>query len=190
MDDHNIRFDRDKFCAVVHYICSKCPDELGNVKLHKIMYFADMLHFMAMGRPLTGVDYLKQSFGPVARHLTQTLKKLEADGLIRIETQDYFGFEKKRYVSLASPSFKFSNLEVQLLEDVIEFVRGHSARAISELSHDAAWKAADAGERIPYAAAYGLQAGEISEDDQAWALAEARKIRPLIEAERCERGIF
>lgn len=185
MEESYISFDREKFRAVVHYICANSdPDELGNVKLHKILYFADMLHFMSAGEPLTGVDYLKQRFGPVARHLTQSLKKLEAEGAIRIEAEDYFGYEKKKYISLKPPAYSFTNHEVRLLKDVIDFVRDHSAKAISELSHDEAWKAAEMGERIPYAAALGLIPDEITEKDREGALLEAASLRPQIEAER------
>jgi hypothetical protein len=66
--DPNPKVDLQKLKDVVHYICAQCrQDELGNVKLHKILYFADMLHFLGSNRPLTGVEYQKQSFGPVAR---------------------------------------------------------------------------------------------------------------------------
>ena len=64
MDESYITFDEDKFSKVVHSVCSKCePDRLGNVKLHKILYFADMLNFAASGTPRTGADYVKQRFG-------------------------------------------------------------------------------------------------------------------------------
>src|SRR6266849_9373459 len=63
--DEQIQFDRAKLLDVVHYVCAKVPvPELGRVKLHKNLYFADMLHFAATGRPLTGVEYQKQPFGP------------------------------------------------------------------------------------------------------------------------------
>jgi hypothetical protein len=52
--DENVQFDRAKFKDTVHYICGKCPaDELGKVKLHKTLYFADMIHFVDTGTPLT-----------------------------------------------------------------------------------------------------------------------------------------
>jgi uncharacterized phage-associated protein len=96
MDDSETAFDRVKFKAVVHYICHACPPEdLGNVKLHKILYFADMLSFSDTGKPLTGVEYLKQAFGPTARHLTAALKELEASGALRVDTRNVYGFTKK-----------------------------------------------------------------------------------------------
>lgn len=48
------RVDFAKLKDVVHYVCAQCnQDELGNVKLHKILYFADMLHYLSLRKPLT-----------------------------------------------------------------------------------------------------------------------------------------
>lgn len=186
MEEGYIQFDRQKLKAVVHFICDKCPsDELGNVKLHKILYFADMLHFMHTGKPLTGVDYVKQRFGPTARHLSSVLSELSRDGVIRIESRDYFGFEKKAFIVLSQPvNLRLSNSETKLLDDVISFVCGKSAKEISELSHDAAWNAAALGERIPYAAAFGLQPVEVTDEDREAGIAEAKRIRGAVERDR------
>lgn len=184
MREDYVKFDRAKFKAVVHYICANTdPDELGNVKLHKVLYFADMLHFASTGTPLTGVDYLKQKFGPVARNLSKAVEELQQDGKLRVEVQDYFGFDKKRYVSIAPPTVKMTNEEARLLGDVMAYVCGRSARAISELSHDAAWSAAVLGERIPYAAALGLGSDEITDADIEAGIADARRLRPEIDAQ-------
>jgi uncharacterized phage-associated protein len=192
MQEDYIHFDREKFNAVVHFVCSNSdPAHLGNVKLHKILYFADMMHFMSEGKPLTGVDYLKQKFGPVARYLSSAINQLSEDGKIEVRKRDYFGYEKSDYIARCSISAgALSNAEIRLLTDVIEFVSGKSAREISELSHDAAWQWAELGERIPYAAALGLVPTEITETDISSAVLESRQIRPQIEAERRERELL
>ena len=192
MNEDYIRFDPDKLRDVVHFICARCqPDELGNVKLHKILYFADMMKFVSSGQPLTGVDYIKQQFGPTARYLTSALSELGKQGLVRVDTLDYFGFEKKRYVSLADPdTSRLSNEDIQLLSDVMDLICARSAKEISELSHDVAWRAARMGERIPYAAALALQPTVVTDDDLKAAKLEARRIRPQIEADRRADKVF
>jgi hypothetical protein len=91
----NVQFDRAKLKHAVHYICARCPvDELGKVRLHKMLYFADMLHFIGTGTPLTGVQYQKQKLGPIARHLNWAIDELIREGRLRVERRDYFGFEK------------------------------------------------------------------------------------------------
>ncbi len=178
--------DRQKLKSVVHYICHQCrPEELGNVKLHKILYFADMLHFMDTGRALTGAKYQKQQFGPVATHLTSALSELVRDQIVEVRTRDYFGFPKTDYVSLCVPPVAaLSNIEKQLIEDVIDFVCARTNKEISELSHNEAWHTAAMGETIPYFTVYGWMPGEVTDADLEFATQDARRIAPLIRGDR------
>ncbi len=183
-------FDRNKFKYVVHLICSRCrPEELGNVKLHKVLYFADMINFVSTGRPLTGVEYQKQQFGPTARHLSWALQELASEGRIRMERRNYFGFPKMDYISLRVPEgITLTNEEAQILQDSIDFVCAHSAREISELSHAAPWEATKTGETIPYYSAYGLVPAEVTDADVENGIIEARRIREKIDAGRHDQG--
>lgn len=192
MDEPYIRFDRTKLKAAAHYICSKMkPDELGNVKLHKILYYADMLSFADCGIPLTGADYIKQQFGPTARLLSSVLAELAKEGKLRIESRKYYGFEKRDYVSLTEPDRTvLGNAGILLLDEMIEFARDRSASELSELSHNVAWQSADMGERIPYAAVLGWQPTEITDEDREAAVSEVRRLKPQIEKERHARGVL
>jgi uncharacterized phage-associated protein len=191
MPEENVQFDRAKFKDAVHYICAKCPvDELGKVKLHKILYFADMIHFIETGAPLTGVQYQKQKFGPMARHLNWAIDDLIKDNRLRVEKSDYFGFEKMDYYALGEVNRSRLNENARrVLDEVIEFVRLRSAKAISEFSHMAAWEAVEIGDTIPYYSAFGLYPAAVTDADVDAATNEARKVRPLIEAER-ESKVF
>ena len=173
-----IPFNRDKFLNVIHYACSKCdPHELGRVKLHKILYFSDMLHFAETGEPLTGAEYQKQQFGPVAKHLGWGLDKLSEQGRVRVEKTSYFGYDKFSFFSERSISDnQFSHREKKLLDDVIDFVCDRSAAEISELSHNRAWHAAEMGETIPYFTAYDLFPCEITGADLDWGHREAERV--------------
>lgn len=171
------QFDRAKLKEAILLIAASCPpDELGNVKLHKTLYFSDMLHYLREGRPLTGDDYLKQKFGPVARHLTASLKALQLEGKLEVREEDYFGLHKKSYVPTRpySPSILNSDERALVLE-VLDFVRGKSAKEISEFSHSAPWEVVEIGEVIPYHAALRLVPDEMEEEDREWAIAAARE---------------
>jgi len=176
--DEHVQFDRSKMLAVVHYVCAKVPvEELGRVKLHKILYFADMLHYAATGRPLTGVDYQKQPFGPAARNLKWAIQTLEKEGLLEVSRRDYFGFPKDDFISKRPPDPEsLTERERALLQDVMDFVRLRAAREISELSHNDAWAAVKMGERIPYYSAFSLYPVQLDEADIEWGEAEARRI--------------
>jgi uncharacterized phage-associated protein len=172
----SVQFDREKFKEAILFLTSHCPpEELGNVKLHKMLYFADMMNFLEEGRPLTGVDYLKQKFGPTARHLTSAIDELAREGSLLVREAEYHGFFKKDYVPTKSfASKRLSERELALLEDVADFVRGKTARQISEISHNAAWEAAELGEIIPYFTALQLVPVEVTDADRTWALETAK----------------
>jgi uncharacterized phage-associated protein len=161
--------DKAKLLDAVHYIAAKCDtSELGNVKLHKILYFADMLHFVHTGRPLTGVQYLKQKFGPCARHLSWATQSLAEQGRVKSVRRNFFGFTKVDYFSIQpAKTDRLGNMGISILDECIAFVCKHSAKEISELSHTDAWDAVQFGETIPYATAYWLQPVEVTDDDVA-----------------------
>jgi uncharacterized phage-associated protein len=176
--EEQIQFDRAKLLDVVHYVCAKVPtSELGRVKLHKILYYADMLHFAATGRPLTGVEYQKQPFGPVARHLAWAVRNLSEAGRMEVRRREYFGFPKYDFIALkAADTSRLSSRELSLIDDVADFVCARAARELSELSHNAAWESVTMGERIPYFTAFHLQPVEITDEDVEWGKSEARRI--------------
>jgi uncharacterized phage-associated protein len=178
----DIHFDYEKFRRVVHFICHECgSDELGRVKLHKILYFSDFLRYLESGHPLTGEDYLKQAFGPTARHLNKALNDLETSGAVRVEKRLFHGYEKQDFISLTSPTTNLlSKDELELLREVIRFVCDHTASEISELSHSEPWQMAETGERIPYYMAFSLVPSELTDEDRDWARDEARRHNLLV----------
>ncbi|MEI9905181.1 MAG: Panacea domain-containing protein [Asticcacaulis sp.] len=173
----NFQLNREKLKEAVWLITSYCPtDELGNVKLHKILYFSDMLYFLREGQPITGEEYLKQQFGPTSRHLTAIVSALKTEGKLDVTETEFYGLYKKNYIPKAP--FKqslLSNSEVELIKLVSDFARGVNAKEISELSHNSAWEAADMGERIPYFTALQFAPVEITESDILWGIDSAKQ---------------
>jgi uncharacterized phage-associated protein len=173
---HSVQFDREKFKEAIWFLASYCPpDELGNVKLHKALYFADMLHYLDEGRPLTGAEYIKQRFGPTARHLSACASELAAEGKIEVRDRFHYGLPKRDYLPRQpfEPQ-RLSASELALLREIADVVRARSAKEISELSHNAAWETAAMGETLPYFSALALAPGEITDDDRTWALETAK----------------
>jgi len=173
----NFQLDREKLKEAVWLIADYCPsEELGNVKLHKILYFSDMLFFLQEGRPITGEEYLKQKFGPTARHLSAVSSSLKTEGKLDIFESEYYGMYKKNYVpKIQYKKSRLSDDEIDIIKDVTDFVRGKNAKEISEISHNAAWEAAEMGEIIPYFAALQLVPTEITESDMQWAIESAKQ---------------
>jgi len=167
-----MNFDYKKLKGLVHYIYYKADkSDLGATKLNKILWFSDVASYMQSGEPITGETYLKESYGPVPAHVLKALDDLSQEGKIFIRNAAYFGFRKKEYVTLARPDLSsFTADEISLVDDFIQFVCcGHTARSISELTHNQAWELAQFGEEIPY---YSILVGRdlaITQDDMEWA---------------------
>jgi len=152
----SVQFDREKMRAVILRVCRSCaPSDLGAVKLNKVLYYADMIHYAHYRAPVTGATYRKRPNGPASDQLLFLLRDMERVGDIKIDNVDYYGFFKKEYVPLAEePQGVLNEVETGILDDVIEFVcRQNTARSISEYSHALPWEMAEMGGEIPYPSA-------------------------------------
>ena len=158
--DAEVPFDREKLLAAVHYVIDLCAedlDRLGKTKLHKVLYFADMLAFIDTGKPLTGVEYIKEPFGPTARYLGWAIRQLEDAGKIAVTRRRFYGLEKFDFRLCEKAEYnELGEYERNLLAVVVDFVCGFSAKEISEISYDKPWQSVGLGERIPYASAFLL----------------------------------
>lgn len=169
--------DFTKLKALVHYVCHIAPDsrKLGATKLNKILFYSDTNAYLERGKPITGETYIKHQYGPISRHVNKALQDLESERAIRIaENTGRYGFETytiKFYASLRAPSIDcFAPEEINIVDDVVRVIcNEHSARSISEASHDIVWKNAEIGEEIPYYTAFAHTLREIEADDIEWA---------------------
>lgn len=170
-----IEFNKEKFKNLVLYVCSKCdPKELGSTKLNKVLWYTDMLSYVYLEKPVTGETYVKRQFGPVPKHVLTILAELEAEGLIATKESEYFGYDKKEYIALKKPNLAlFTQEEISLIDAMIEVIKEHTAKTISQASHDRIWELAEIGEEIPYHAVLASEIGEIDEEDIKWAMKSA-----------------
>lgn len=177
-----MQFDREKLKAAILYTCTRCPPaQLGAVKLHKVLYFADMLRYAGVGSPITGSTYRKRQHGPTCDQLLATLGELARSNQIEVRKVDYFGYTKTEYrvVAVADTS-RLSPDECLLLDEVIEFVcEANTARTISEFSHNRAWEIADFGETLPYFSAFKLFPSELTEEDLAWGRQQGAEVERI-----------
>lgn len=173
----SVQYDRHKFRELVHYICDQVdPDTLGAVKLHKVLYFADMWHFLRTGHPISGETYRKQHYGPIASHLLPTIEELEREGIIERRQAAWPGGTRTEFhVKRAAKAERLSGSEKAFVDDVIDFVIRRTAAEISEYSHHQVWQAAEMGEELPYATAFHMSPAEVSEADLEWGVEEYRR---------------
>jgi len=167
-----MKFDYEKFKGLVHYICYKADrNDLGATKLNKILWFSDALNYVQFGESITGEVYKKESFGPVPSHILRALDELSAEGKVFIRDANYYGYQKKEYVTLKRPNLEhFSPEEISLVDELTQSVCcGHTARSISDLTHDNVWELAAFGEEIPYYTIFAGRNLKVTQEDIDWA---------------------
>ena len=167
-----------KLDNAIHFIISRCqPNELGAVKLNKILWYADVYQFEKCGKTITSDEYVKQQFGPVPKHVLVSIRELERTHKIATRELEYFGKRKREFWAIQEPDLtEFSAGEIAIIDQTIEWIKNeHTAQSISDHSRDLVWESAEIGEVIPIGAAIANRAGEITEEDVKWAFEELAK---------------
>lgn len=165
--------DREKFKALVHYICWKCkdPEKLGSVKLNKILWVCDFSYFYRYGTPLTGARHVKRQFGPVPHAIIPILGELVAEGALTVTDVRLFDSTKKEFRSLREPELTaFTEEELRVFVDpaIRLITQEHTGKSVSEVSHDHIWHAAQDGEEIPYFTIFA-RPGDVMAEEIEWA---------------------
>jgi hypothetical protein len=165
--------DRNKLKTLVHYVCWKADDPavLGAIKLNKVLWVADLWAYVERGSPITGEHYVKRQHGPVSPSVPGLVSELASAGNLVVRRRDHFGKEKVDYIALTKPDISvFSADEISLIDEAIQFVcYEHTAKQISDKTHDIIWELAELGEEIPYEAMLASGLGEVTPDDVEWA---------------------
>ncbi|HEY5382513.1 MAG TPA: Panacea domain-containing protein [Acidobacteriaceae bacterium] len=171
--------DREKFKALIHYVCSQSPSlrSLGKVKLNKILWFAERDCYLR-GEPISQVPFIKLQHGPVPRSMDSYLRELQSEGNLVVRETEWKGKPKFEFISVKEPSLAgFSVGQISLINKAIQGIcRQHTADSISRLSHDEVWDVAEMGEEMPLYAAFG-RPGELTEEDVNWASQQVLEIR-------------
>jgi len=77
------RLSPGKLKAMAHYvIAGSDPARLGSIRLNKILWYVDTLHYRANGASMSGETYVKRQHGPVPEHVLRALGKLEEEDAI------------------------------------------------------------------------------------------------------------
>jgi Protein of unknown function (DUF4065) len=171
-----VEFDRLKFKRLVHYIIWMVGkhDWFGATKLNKVLWFVDARAYTLTGQPITGETYTRGEFGPIPKHIIPVQIELEREGAIRVTKED----KLTRIIALtpARPSW-FSPAELQSIDWWINHIdKDHTAKSISEETHDYAWEIAKMGEELPLFAYRVARIKEPSEEDMKRLKSRAKEL--------------
>jgi hypothetical protein len=121
--------------------------------------------------------------GPAPRKLTPVRRDLVASGDAVVQERHVGTYLQKRLVPLRDPDLSlFSGTEIAMVEQVIEQLRGHTATAVSDLSHGMlGWQVTPEHETIPYESIF-LYDGPVTAADEKKAREIAHDLREQLAA--------
>jgi hypothetical protein len=143
----------EKLEEAIHYVCSTCTaaDRLGAVKLNKILFYSDMLHYASTGVSITGATYVKRQRGPVPKQVLPAIENLVRAGRLNYQNVSVFDMIRRQFDAFGDTNISvFAPDEIDRLNMMIRFVCDRTAEEVSNLTHTIVWDAAEVGEELPY----------------------------------------
>src|SRR5271169_4757174 len=135
-------FEREKLLEAIVYFATTAR-HVGVIKLFKLLYYLDMLHFRETGRSVTSLAYHALPYGPVPTELYNELNRSAADLYRTIDVRTRMVGHDETVVPsggvirplMTSSLFHLTKREQRILVEVAEKFRDVSAAQINDISH-------------------------------------------------------
>ncbi len=156
------------------YIAERLKDEpsYGATLLNKAFYFIDNLSYLNFKKPVSGLKYVKQDFGPTPKpsDFFSLRDELVDNEELEVMRSDFFGRVQTKYIPKRSVNTElFTKDEILLIDQVLAKLSGYNATGISNYSHTfLAWKLASNMEELPFYS-FILTSKTPDESDILWA---------------------
>jgi uncharacterized phage-associated protein len=125
---------REKLINAIIYF-AKNTNKCGKIKLLKLLYFFDFIHFKEAGKSVTGHQYFAWEMGPVPKNLFEELSGKMGNDLVKaIHDLPFEGFQKIR----PKKSFEkdwFSPRELRILEELAFIFKDADSDQMIESTH-------------------------------------------------------
>ncbi len=161
-------YDESKLTELIIYVSKQLfgKNRNGSVKLNKILFFSDTFAYKLLGKPITGVEYIRRRFGPAPKGITALQHRLSDSNDIEVLVSTGLGRSQTIIFPKRDADLKvFSAQEIKMVDLVIEALSGMKTDDVSELSHSLdGWQFAREGEPIPYETIF-LYSGPITQSD-------------------------
>lgn len=173
-------YKEEQLKELVLYFSAQCQDDptYDTVKLNTMLYYADFAAYRMFGEPISGATYEKYSAGPAPRELREVRQELIESGQAALITRHHFLGGHRQLIPLdaSRPSGEsFCPEERELLDSIVEFFKGKSARETSRLVQaEPGWAVAGDHETIPYESGW-LKPLPLDPDSEEAALRYARE---------------
>jgi transcriptional regulator with XRE-family HTH domain len=139
----------EKFKQMYFYILKCLPDGVPKTKLAKLLYLIDFRNFYEELESMSGVQYVRRAYGPVADIFFEMTDDLNDKGEISVTPLDYaFMIKSNKFDADES---QLSAAEKKKIKEVCDLWRDKNTQEIVEYTHQQKpWGACLDGEYIPY----------------------------------------
>lgn len=150
------KLDKEKFREVLLYILNKvgAKPNVGETVLYKLLYFIDFDYYEQNRTSITGMQYVKNHFGPTPKkkYFDAILDAMKNQHEIELIKTRYATKDQKKYLPATQPRLtRLSADEIKHIDEVLNRLSNKNATELSELSHkDMPWIASGSNEVIDY----------------------------------------
>lgn len=133
----DLKFNFDKFKQMI-LILLQLNGGLLKVKLNKLAFYSDFLHYSMYSSSISGSRYRRIRYGPVSSDYEHYLAKMQSEGLIKIKEIPYpEGYVGEKYICVMDTNYEmFSSYEIKIMEYVSNFFSGFNSTDMSNYSHE------------------------------------------------------
>lgn len=140
----------EKFQQMYFYILRKFENGVPKTKLAKLLYLADFSNYYYNLEPMSGVQYIRRQYGPVADAFFSMTDSLYDDGKIDIELTDGGAMLLKSNTREIDDNL-LSDADKSLMDKICDAWKDKRTQAIVNFTHEQKpWKSCRDGEYIPY----------------------------------------
>ena len=140
-----------KFEQMYLYILRHFKDGVPKTKLAKLLYLADFSKFYEELEPMSGVNYIKRKYGPVADIFFETTDNFYDEGKLNIIPEEFtLRIKPLKYAQDTEYEF-LSRGDMERIDKICEFWRDkRTAEIVNFTHHQKPWMACRDNEIIPY----------------------------------------
>lgn len=158
-----------KLTEAIYHICEKAstnPDSLDQIKLNKVLWYADARAYLQRGESITGDTFIKKPFGPVAQHNRVAVEQLKTAGVLRLGRSASGSGHWNTHFDLTGefPRESLSEEEAEIIDSVYRYiVEGNlTSMDVSERTHGEIWQLAENNEELPLYTVFAERLGEVT----------------------------
>jgi len=148
-------YDLEKYKNMILYLVKRLNSVL-KVKLNKLLWYCDFLHYKETSISITGTQYIRLPLGPVPNNYDLITDIMQREGLLDkneplFQTKDGI-VPGDEFVALVQPDKSlFSEQEIRVMDFVADTFRNDTSTSIMNKSHqETAYKKCKDGDIIPY----------------------------------------